>query len=246
MLKVSVHAGPAKTASRFNLVAWLDIGYDKLAPIADYKTVLFQTGTGATLPASIYQYPRWSASLWDLTARALTLGLRVDLDCLNEELPPVVHVKKHFAFANQICALIEHTSSTGQHRRTLASVEINQVGRARGTYRARFEEHTLTPHVTEPFEFCPDYLRPAELLLHACAVRLTGLQELPPRPALCAPSTIEKQGRHYVPIHRLVEPARTGFLHWLNDNEVELEPHASARLGIVEESLYMKFLTEAV
>lgn len=42
MLKVSVHAGPLASASRFNLVAWVDIGYERLEPVADYKTVLYQ------------------------------------------------------------------------------------------------------------------------------------------------------------------------------------------------------------
>ena len=34
-------------ASRFNLLAWLDIGYEKPAPEADYATLLFQSGSGA-------------------------------------------------------------------------------------------------------------------------------------------------------------------------------------------------------
>jgi len=108
MLKVSIHAGPSEAVSRFNLLGWLDIGYEKLAPVADYKTFLFQSGVGASLPTSIYAYPRWSASLWDLTARAIALGLRTELDCLTEEVPTVQREGKAFAFAKQICALIEH------------------------------------------------------------------------------------------------------------------------------------------
>lgn len=50
MLRVSIHAGPAREVSRFNRVDWLDIGYEELAPIADYKVVLFQAGEGAGRP----------------------------------------------------------------------------------------------------------------------------------------------------------------------------------------------------
>ena len=31
MLRVSIHAGPAREVSRFNRVDWLDIGYEELA-----------------------------------------------------------------------------------------------------------------------------------------------------------------------------------------------------------------------
>jgi len=246
MLKVSIHAGPIDSATRFNLLGWVDIGYEKLAPVADYKTYLFQTGVGATIPALIYSYPRWSASLWDLAARAIALSLRTEVECLNEEVPPVRREGKAFAFANQLSAVIEHVSSNSQRRKTLASVDIEQTGRIRGRYIARFTEHTMGLHVTEPFEFRPSFLQPEELLLHACLMRLTSKQELPPRPALCLPDAVEKDGYRYVPIHRLVEPARTGFLQWLNAKRVPPVAHADAKLGLGLEVLYLKFLTEAI
>ncbi len=247
MLKVSIHAGALATATRFNLLAWLDIGYEKLAPVATYKTILFQNGVGATPPTAIYDYPRWSASLWDLVARAIALGLRSDVDCLTEEVPTVTISRKRGAFARQVSALIEHVPTTGsERRRTLGSVDIVQAGRTRGTYIARFEEHTMGRHVTEPFAFRPDYLRPAELLLHACLIRLAGKPELPVRPSLCVPTPVEVDGRRYVPIHRLVEPARTGFVTWLHHSGKPPAEHQGAPQGIAPESLYLKFLSEAV
>lgn len=246
MLKVSIHAGALDTASRFNCLAWLDIGYEKLAPIADYKTVLCQNGVGATMPTPIYGYPRWSATLWDLVARALALGLRTDLDCLTEEVPQLTHSKKYIAFASRICAVIEHAPLAGQARKTLASVEIAQVGRSRGTYTACFDEHAIARCVTAPFTFHTDFLRPAELLLHACLARLTGQPELPPRPQLCVPLAMEEGGQRYVPIHRLVEPARTGFVSWLYHNDMPPLEHKNAHQGIAPEKLYVKFLSEAV
>jgi hypothetical protein len=73
----------------------------------------------------------------------------------------------------------------------------------------------MARHVTEPFVFRPNYLRPAELLLHACLMQLHGRAEMPDRPALCVPDPIEKNGQRFVRIHRLVEPARTSFVSWL-------------------------------
>jgi hypothetical protein len=249
MLRVNIHAGPLGKASRFNLIAWADIAYEKLAPVASYKTVLFETGHGATLPVPLENYPRWSASLWDLTARALALGLNQDQNPNepNEAVPEVDTLEKGFAFANQICAVIEHPPATRSlSRDTLGSVEIKQVGRARGTYVARFREHTMPDQSTDSFRFMPSYLRPAELLLHACLVRLTGTHEMPPRPGLCVPEAVEKDGLRFVPIHMLVEPARTGFLNWLTRYSEPPIEHESAPQGIAPETLYGKFLAEAV
>lgn len=246
MLKVSIHAGSLATAKRGNLLAWADIGYEKLEPVADYKTLLFQAGIGATMPTPIYKYPRWSASLWDLVARALALGLREDEDCLNEEVPPVIRERKRFAFAGEVCATIEHLPLATTERRTLGTAEIKQAGRVRGKYIARFSEHTMPEHVTQPFEYCPDVFQPAELLLRSSLIRLSGEQTMPPRPALCVPTPISFNNEAYVPIHRLVEPARTGFVSWLlRQNQQPIE-HAQAPQGIASTQLYIKFLTEAV
>ena len=247
MLRINIHAGALDTASRFNLLAWLDIGYEKLEPVADYKTMLFQAGVGAMLPAPIYAYPRWSASLWDLTARALALGLREVPENVTEELPSFVNTKKRFAFADQMCASIEHIPTAGsRHRRTLSSVQIKQVGRKRGHYVAAFEEHTMKRNVTSPFMFRPARLQPAELVLYACLMHLNGKPEMPPRPALCVPPTLEVDGHCFVQIHQLVEPARTGFLTWLYHNDAAPLEHNAASSGIAPESMYARFLKEAV
>lgn len=75
MLRVTIHSGMPSEASRFNRTDWIDIGYDNLAPHADYKVMLFLTGYGALRPVRLLGYPRWSASLWDLTARAIAASL---------------------------------------------------------------------------------------------------------------------------------------------------------------------------
>mgnify|MGYP001206401844 FL=1 len=245
MIRVNIHAGPINKANRYNMVAWLDIAYERLEPIAHYKTVLFEAGIGATLPVQLEGYPRWSASLWDLTARALALGLSSDPDNPSEAVPEVTEgAPRRFAFAREICAQINHIPAAGLRRRNLGSVEITQVGTTRGTYVARFDEHTMPRQVTKPFEFRPAYLRTPELLLHACLMRLTGTREMPPRPALCVPEPVEKDGLRYVAIHDLVEPARTGFTEWLHRFSEPPVEHDGAL--IAPEAMYTQFLREAV
>jgi hypothetical protein len=129
MIRVNIHAGPINKANRYNMVALLDIAYERLEPIAHYKTVLFEAGIGATLPVQLEGYPRWSASLWDLTARALALGLSPDPDNPTEAVPEVTEgAPRRFGFAREICAQIDHLPSAGVRRRNLGSVEITQAG----------------------------------------------------------------------------------------------------------------------
>ncbi len=75
MLRLSIHAGPLTKISRFNRLDWVDIGYQSLAATADYKVVLFKIGQDAMAPVFLNGYPRWSASLWDLAARAIARSL---------------------------------------------------------------------------------------------------------------------------------------------------------------------------
>lgn len=245
MLKVSIHAGPAINADRFNLIAWLDIGYQKLNPIADYKIVLYQAGFGATSPIPLLNYPRWSKSLWDLIARSISLGLSSENPL---EAVPIIKLKSNgYAFASEICVLIEHfPGGDNQKRSTLGTAHIYQVKRNRGTYQAKFDEQFMPTRTTEPFEFKVEYLRPAELLLYACLIHLTDRVEMPARPGLCLPTPIELNQQRYVPVHRLVQPARSGFLTWLASIGATPLEYESAPLGIVSENLYIKFLHEAI
>lgn len=183
--------------------------------------MLFQADFGAMPPVPLYEYPRWSASLWDLVARAIALGLREHADCLDEEVPAVTSRRRRSAFADRICAFIEHRSVHKEARRTLATVEIEQFEKRRSTYVATFKEDTAGDREvkTTPFDFRPDRLRPAELLLHACLAKFGEKDRLPPRPLLYMPSVVEYAGKKYIQVDRLAEPARTGFNDWLFRSE---------------------------
>lgn len=247
MLRVNIHAGAAKDASRYNLIAWLDIGYDNLAPVATYKAVLYQNGQGAGIPVTVEKYPRWSASLWDLVSRSIVLCLREGNEDLVEKLPATVETTKRFAFAEQICALIYHApGADNPYRRLLGSVSVSQVKRKRGTYVAEILEHAMPRSTTAPFVFQPEVLRPAELILRACAVHLSGKAELPPRPELCFPIGFDKTGSLQVPVHQLVEPARTGLVNWLTLQGASVQAHPTAPQGVVPAQVYQQFLSVAV
>jgi hypothetical protein len=102
MLRVSIHAGPLRDINRFNRVDWLDIGYEKLDAAANYKIVLFNVGKGATPVIPLSNYPRWSASLWDLTARAIALALSPDPKNRKEEVEPVEPHGQRYAYAREV------------------------------------------------------------------------------------------------------------------------------------------------
>lgn len=194
------------------------------------------------------EYPRWSSSLWDLTARALALCLSPEANPTEDTVPPYEPGTKHVAFATALSALIEHYPGGSElHRRTLASAEILKLPRKRGVYQARFEEDASPKRQTVPFTYAPSWFCPAQLLMRAALVQLTGQQEaMPPRPALAVPTPIVENGVTFVPVHRLPEPARTGFLRWLGRNSEPPMEHKDAPLGIVPETIYAAFLRKAI
>lgn len=243
MLSISIHASSPGNADRFNRLARLDIVYEQLSPVADYKVVLQERNFGSRPPRMLTQYPRWSSSLWDLVARAVAISLPVEAPS-TEHVPEFESGGKRCAFIREMCAILDH--SANDIRNTLGTAHIKQAGRKRGCYVATFEEHTIKPFQTEVFQFAPAFFRPAELLIQACLQRLSGTAELPPRPALCAPPPLQVDGLPYIQIHQLVEPARTGFRTWLSWFSEPAIEHPGAPLGIAPETLYIKFLCSAI
>lgn len=247
MLRVSIHAGPAREISRFNRVDWLDVGYEALAPIADYKVILFRGGEGATPPALLAGYPRWSSSLWDLTARALALTLFQSRLANPEVVAAAVNAPKRCAFATALTAVIQHFPGTGLRVRRLGEMEILQHKCSRGCYRARIEEDLQPNRSVVPFLFAPKVLRPAELVLRTALFSLTGsTDELPPRPPLLLPKAETIDGKPCIRIRRLAEPARTGFVRWLYRQRTPPVAHQGAPDAIAPEAAFLEFLHRAI
>lgn len=243
MLSVSIHASSPEKADRFNRLARLDIVYERLAPVADYKVSLLERNQDVRPPRALPQYPRWSASLWDLVARSLAICLPDEPTAI-ETVPEFNPGEKRCAFAREVSVILDHAAS--DQKNTLGTAVIRRAGRRRGLYQAHFDEHTMKPRRTDVFEFAPAYFRPAELLLHACLYHLEGKPELPARPGLCAPPPVMLDGLPYIQVHQLVEPAQTGFRTWLNWFSEPVREYPGAPLGIAPATLYTKFLCSAI
>jgi len=247
MLRVSIHAGPVRTMSRFNRLDWLDVGYNELGPLATYKVVLFKIGEGAVPPVLLPSYPRWSSSLWDLAARAIARSLYPEARNPEESVPSAELAPKRPAFAETISAAIEHIPNSGVAVSRLASMQIDEDKKARCVYRAHIDEDLQTTKKTEDFAFAPKFLRPAELVMRALLFSMTGdIDAMPPRPALNIPNTCELDGQPYVAIHKLIEPARTGLLRWLAQHRRAPVAHPTAPEGLAHWDLFQEFLSQAI
>lgn len=203
MLKVTVHTGTLDEREAANQVAVLDIAYAKHEAIADYWVALSLQRSGETAPTKLVGYPRWSASLWDLVARALAQAL------YRTDMPPAADkADRRCAYATRLCAVIERATANSRGVE-LGSMQLLQTGR-RGHYRTEFIEDILGARAGE-FEYgCKD-LNPAELLMRAICWAYFG-QDVPgPRPALIVPPAIRVDGMDRFHIAALDEPALTGF-----------------------------------
>lgn len=232
MLRVTVHSGALATRSAANQLAVLDIAYKKKAALADYLVSLYLRGSGELAPAVVQKYPRWSASLWDLTARALAQVLyRAD------QIPPSAKVDRRCAYATKICASIERLTATDRGIE-LATVEILQRGKQRGLYTATFEEDVLGSRSSE-FEYGCKALNPAELLLRAICWTYFKTDVLGPKPALILPPSMVIDGVDRFHVAALDEPALTGFRRYQTDGK-----ESSAPEDLPCATDYVRFLME--
>jgi hypothetical protein len=248
VLRVSIHAGPLGGISRFNRLDWVEIGYKRLAEEADYKVVLFEVGCGVRDQVILHKYPRWSASVWDLAARAIAAAFSPDPKNPKEEVQPIDDVSEEVAFADCVSAVIQHIPNAGNAIRQLGAIEIVGDDFERGFYGATVEEEMMPTLRPAPFFFAPRFLRPSELILRGILQGLTGNStQLPTRPSLLKiePEIIEDE--RYALTERIPEPARSGFRRWLlrRKKHPEEKPY-DARASAVPYELFYEFLKKAV
>ena len=137
MLRVLIHSGHLGTRNPGNLLATLDIAYQRQDAWSDYTVAFSHKGTGSVETDEVKQYPRWAGSMWDLVARALTRILY-----RKDQAPPSPTPDRRCAYATKLCAVIE--KSTGDNRGLeLGTVEISQASNQRGAYTANFKEDIL-------------------------------------------------------------------------------------------------------
>lgn len=232
MLTVSIHSGQLSEQCHANQLAKLDIAYAKRAALANYAVALSIRNHGELAPAEVHDYPRWSASLWDLIARAIGQALyRAD------QIPPGGKPDRRCAYATRLCASIERMTNSDRGV-VLGTAQILQKGVKRGLYTADFHEDVLGSRTVE-FEYGCKVLNPAELLLRAICWALYGSDVLGSKPALIVPAPICIEGVDRFHLESLAEPARTGFKRFLADGE-EMDPEATR--GMPRADSYVRFL----
>ncbi|MBV8470358.1 MAG: hypothetical protein JOY60_10940 [Burkholderiaceae bacterium] len=242
MLKVTLHTAPPDKANAFNLVGRLEIGYAKLAAIADYKVAMLATGLGEVSPARVQNYPRWSASIWDLVARAVCISLNRQESIWPTDIP----VRRKGAYAVHLSAIVEHwPDGLGNKRSTIATAHI-QMRRRRCSYVARFEDDLMGESVSDVFVHTPEVLMPWDLFARAYAWTFNGKLELPKRPPLAVPLPFEYAGGSYVLLDTLPEPSRSGIRRWLVRQNLVPTTVETFEGDCVTERQFVQFLETAV
>ena len=242
MLTVSLHAGPLASAAFNNRLGWMEIAYAaRPAPLSNYKAVVSTSHEGASPQLMVERYPRFAGSLWDLVARVLAAYLRPADAKPQECLWPVQPSKKFIPYVTAISAVIEALPSVkGQRARELATCEVRRRCGARGRYEATFTEDCLGEHTVNSFLFRPERMKHWELLQHALVHRLSDDGTLPARPFIFAPDGVKKDGKTFVALEHLAEPARTCFARWL----VRHGHQAEFDSGLAGEQHYLDFLQD--
>lgn len=234
MLKLTVHSGLLSSRNEANQLATLDVAYQKRSALADYVVVLSLRGSGEVSPAFVRNYPRWSASVWDLVARALAQTLyRVD------QIPPSTKPDRRCAYATRICASIERMTAAGRGHE-VGTVEIQQDGGRRGLYTAVFDEEVLGQRRAQ-FEYGCKALNPAELLMRAICWTYYGDDVIGPIPKLLLPTSLKMDGVDYFHLAALDEPASTEFQRY---QAYHAKPGAEPLNNLQRAEDYVRFLME--
>ncbi len=243
MLKVSLHFATPATVSPENILGRLDIGYDRLDAMADYKAVLSITGEGENAPIQIKDYPRWSASVWDLVARAICKSIHH-----GEHITPVdTKAVRQFAFIDNMTALIEHwPDGLDTRRSTIGTAHIQMLSR-RGNYRATLGTDVAGDLRTSTiFAHRPRRLEPWDLLARAYAWTFNEGADLPPRPRLYVPIPIRDGPQSLVSLDTVSEPSYSGIMKWLTKRNFETVRSDVVDGPCVLESQFVQFLKTAV
>lgn len=233
MLRVYLHAGDLKGRNLGNRLAAIDIAYAKKSALADYLVAMNLRGSGEVEPDHVLGYPRWSASLWDLVARALTRLLYHA-----DQAPAPAKPDKRCAYATRLCAVMERATvnSAGV---ILGTATVTQLEGQRGHYVATLDEDINGRHVGH-FVYGTKRLDVADLLLRAICWALFDQGILGPRPSLILPSTLQLGGVDRFDVEALAEPAKTGFARYRGSNF----PSTAAPDPLAKAQDYANFLME--
>lgn len=242
MLKLSLHASAPRSASPQNRIGGLDVAYEKLAARADYKAVMWSAGLGEQAPVQLLNYPRWSASIWDLLVRVICLGMN-----RKEAIwPASIPNRRSGPYMLHLSAVVEHWPDGLDTRRAVVGTAHVQMCTTRRNYRATFRDDILGEWATPVFRHTPDVMTPWDLLARAFGWATTGGPELPPRPELYKPIPVPMGSDSYVNLDTVSEPARTGCYRWLNKQAIDTIEVPDIEGPCVTEAQFVTFLQKAV
>ncbi len=242
MLKLSLHASAPRNVCAQNRIGSLDVAYEKLAARADYKAVMWTAGLGEQTPVKLENYPRWSASIWDLLVRVICL-------CMNrkEAIWPVdIPNRRAGAYAQHLTAIVEHWPDGFDTRRAVVGTAHIQMCATKRNYRATFDDDILGEQAAQVFRHTPDVLNAWDLLSRAYGCAATGSPELPARPELYKPIPVAMGAGSYVNLDTVSEPARTGCYRWLDKEGVETIEVPDIEGPCVTEHQFVTFLQKAI
>lgn len=227
MIRVIIFSGDLATLNPGKQLAVLDIAYAKKGHLFHYLVAMSLRGVGEMPPDGVASYPRWSASLWDLVARGLTRVLyRAD------QAPALGEPDRRCAYATKICAVIEKATLT-ERAVELGTVEIAQKTGQRGHYTATFTEDVMGSREAH-FVYGQKQLNPADLLLRAICWALFDQDQMGPTLKL-------DDGFDYFHLEALREPAKTGFLRYLEHSM----PAGTPWNTMPKAKEYARFLSES-
>ena len=242
MLKVTLHNSKPGRTSPNNLLGKLDIGYAKLNSMADYKAMMLSAGIGEHAPISLTDYPRWSASMWDLIARVICIGINRREAVWPADIPNA----RRGAYIENMTAIVEHWPDGFEIRRaTIGTAHVEMCAR-RCNYVATFDDDMCGRQRSDVFRHTPVALTPWDLLARAFAQAFNGCFELPPRPRPYLPISVEHAGASYVVLDTLQLPARKAVERWLAYRRL-----ATTTIDLVDglcvtEAQFVEFLEHAV
>lgn len=242
MLKLSLHTSTPRGVSVNNRVGLLDVAYDKLAARADYKALMWTAGLGEQAPVRLENYPRWSASVWDLLVRIICLSISAK----EAVWPAVIPNRRKGALALNLTAVVEHWPNGMEPGRKMVGSAHIQMCTRRCNYRATFRDDILGEVSSEVFRHTPDVLNVWDLLTRAYGWATARAPELLPRPELYKPIPVSMGSESYVNLDTVSEPARTGCYRWLDKEGIKTVEVPDIDGPCVTEAQFVTFLQKAV
>lgn len=95
MFRVTVELHPGGNAGAGRVIATADIARTRGGALGTYEAKLSEEGVAYELCGELHEYPRYSASIWDLVARSIAVAMSGHEELLPR--PPALNVPVHLS-----------------------------------------------------------------------------------------------------------------------------------------------------